>query len=65
MADFVKFGKRQVTTKEYFTSGHRACTGCGEALAVRLACKALGPNVIISNATGCMEVVSSQFPYTA
>jgi len=65
MAEFVKFGKRQVTTEEYFTSGHRACTGCGEALAVRLACKAAGPNVIISNATGCMEVVSSQFPYTA
>src|SRR3989304_692211 len=65
MAEFVKFGKRQVTTEEYFTSGHRACVGCAEALAVRLSCKALGPNVIIANATGCMEVVSSQFPYTA
>jgi pyruvate ferredoxin oxidoreductase beta subunit len=65
MAEFVKFGKRQVTTEEYFTPGHRACVGCGEALAVRLACKAMGPNVIIANATGCMEVVSSQFPYTA
>jgi pyruvate ferredoxin oxidoreductase beta subunit len=65
MTEFVKFGKRQVTTEEYFTAGHRACTGCGEALAVRLACKAAGPNIIISNATGCMEVISSQFPYTA
>ncbi len=65
MVDTVKFGKRQITTEEYFTSGHRACTGCGEALAVRLACKAAGPNVIIANATGCMEVISSQFPYTA
>jgi pyruvate ferredoxin oxidoreductase beta subunit len=65
MAEFVKFGRRQVTTEEYFTPGHRACVGCGEALAVRLACKAMGPNVIIANATGCMEVVSSQFPYTA
>ncbi len=65
MADYVKFGKRQVPVKEYFTAGHRACTGCGEALAVKLACKALGPNTIIANATGCMEVVSSQFPYTA
>lgn len=65
MAEFVKFGKRQVTTEEFFTPGHRACVGCGEALAVRLACKALGANVIIANATGCMEVVSSQFPYTA
>jgi len=61
----VSFGKRKVTTEEFFTAGHRACIGCGEALAVRLACKALGRDVIISNATGCMEVVSSQFPYTA
>lgn len=51
--------------EELFAPGHRACTGCGEALAVRLACKALGRNVIVVNATGCMEVVSSQLPYTS
>jgi len=39
--------------------------GCGEALAVRLVCKALGRNVIIANATGCMEIVSSQLPATS
>jgi pyruvate ferredoxin oxidoreductase beta subunit len=39
--------------------------GCGEALAVRLVCKALGRNVIIANATGCMEIVSSQLIYTS
>ena len=54
-----------VTDKENFAPGHRACIGCGEALAVRLACKALGDNVIITNATGCMEIVSSQIPYTS
>ena len=56
---------RLVTTKEYFDPGHRACMGCGEALAVRLVCKVLGRNVIIANATGCMEIVSSQIPYTS
>jgi pyruvate ferredoxin oxidoreductase beta subunit len=56
---------RLVTKKERFVPGHRACIGCGEALAVRLACKALGDNVIIANATGCMEIVSSQLPYTS
>jgi pyruvate ferredoxin oxidoreductase beta subunit len=56
---------RLVTTKEYFAPGHRACMGCGEALAVRLVCKALGRNVIIANATGCMEIVSSQLTYTS
>jgi pyruvate ferredoxin oxidoreductase beta subunit len=39
--------------------------GCGEALAVRLVCKALGRNVIIANATGCIEIFSSQLTYTS
>jgi len=56
---------RLVTTKEYFAPGHRACMGCGEALAVRLVCKALGRNIIIANATGCMEIVSSPLPSTS
>jgi len=56
---------RLTTTKEYFAPGHRACMGCGEALAVRLVCKALGRDVIIANATGCMEIVSSQLPATS
>ncbi len=56
---------RLITTKEYFAPGHRACTGCGEALAVRLVCKALGRDVIIANATGCMEIVSSPLPTTS
>ncbi len=56
---------RLISRKERFAPGHRACIGCGEALAVRLACKALGDNVIIANATGCMEIVSSQLPYTS
>ena len=51
--------------EEFFAPGHRACIGCGEALAVRLACKALGKSTIIVNATGCIEVFSSQFPYTS
>ncbi|MDP3880440.1 MAG: pyruvate synthase subunit PorB [Dehalococcoidales bacterium] len=55
---------RLATKKEKFAPGHRACIGCGEALAVRLACKALGSNMIVVNATGCMEIVASQLPYT-
>jgi len=65
MGDYITFGKRSVTKEEYFTPGHRACLGCAEALAVRLACKALGRNVIVVSATGCMEVVSSVLPQTA
>jgi len=65
MEKYTVFAPRLVTKKETFAPGHRACIGCGEALAVRLACKALGRNVIIVNATGCMEIVSSQLPYTS
>jgi len=54
-----------VTREEYFAPGHRACQGCGEALAVRLTQKALGRDTIVACATGCMEIVSSPFPYTS
>jgi pyruvate ferredoxin oxidoreductase beta subunit len=64
MDQFSIFVPRLVTTKEYFAPGHRACIGCGEALAVRHVCKALGKDVIIANATGCMEIVSSPLPTT-
>ncbi|MEA3443004.1 MAG: pyruvate synthase subunit PorB [Chloroflexota bacterium] len=56
---------RLVTKREVFAPGHRACSGCGEALAVRLVMKALGKNAIVIMATGCMEIVSSQLPYTS
>jgi pyruvate ferredoxin oxidoreductase beta subunit len=59
------FAVRTLTQKEYFSPGHRSCQGCAEALAVRLVAKALGRNVIIASATGCMEICSSPLPYTA
>jgi pyruvate ferredoxin oxidoreductase beta subunit len=63
--NYITYGRRQITKGEYLAPGHRACIGCGEALAVRLACKALGTNVIIVSATGCMEIISSQLPWTS
>jgi pyruvate ferredoxin oxidoreductase beta subunit len=65
MQNYAVYVPRLVTKRENFAPGHRACIGCGEALAVRLACKALGQSVIIANATGCMEIVSSPLPYTS
>jgi pyruvate ferredoxin oxidoreductase beta subunit len=59
------YAPKLVSTKEYIASGHRACSGCGEVLAVRYVCKALGRNTIISNATGCMEIISSPLPESA
>jgi pyruvate ferredoxin oxidoreductase beta subunit len=65
MDNFSVFSARLVEKGEYFTSGHRSCQGCAEALAVRLVMKALGRNTIVAMATGCMEIVSSPLPTTA
>jgi pyruvate/2-oxoacid:ferredoxin oxidoreductase beta subunit/intein/homing endonuclease len=54
-----------IEEKELFASGHRACAGCGEALALRHILKAAGEKTIITQATGCMEVVSTPYPQTA
>ncbi len=59
------FAVRTLTQREYFAPGHRACQGCAEALAVRLVAKALGRNVVVASATGCMEIVSSPLPFTS
>ncbi len=42
--------------------GHTGCAGCGEALAARTVLEAAGPNVILTNATGCLEVFTTRFP---
>jgi len=47
-------------------SGHRACQGCGEALAARYvldaANRATGGRLVTVNATGCLEVFSTPYP---
>jgi pyruvate ferredoxin oxidoreductase beta subunit len=48
------------------TSGHRACQGCGEALAARYvldaAARATSGQLVVVNATGCLEVFSTPYP---
>lgn len=51
--------------EEYFSYGHRACSGCGAATAMRILTKAVGKNSILVESTGCMEVVSTPYPETA
>jgi len=52
----------KVEKKDLFASGHRACGGCGQALAARLVADAAGENTIACVATGCLEVFSSPYP---
>jgi len=56
---------KDITIEERFAQGHRMCAGCGAAIAVKLALKALrGPTVIV-NPTGCLEVSTTCYPYSA
>lgn len=47
------------------TSGHRLCAGCGEGIIVRQVLMGTDKPVVVSNATGCFEVSTTIFPYTA
>jgi len=60
--NFEIFAPKLVDRKEYLSAGHRACQGCGEVLALRHILKALGDDVVVANATGCMEIISSGYP---
>ncbi len=53
--------------EERLAPGHRMCAGCGGTIAVRNVLKALHPGdkAVIGNATGCLEVSSFMYPYTA
>jgi len=51
--------------EELFVPGHTACAGCGEAIAVRAAMKALGKDTIVCLPTGCLEVFSTQYKKSA
>ena len=51
--------------KTLFKPGHTACAGCGQAIAARMVIDAAGPNTIIANNTGCLEVFSTKYPETA
>jgi pyruvate ferredoxin oxidoreductase beta subunit len=59
------YAAKLLPEQELFSPGHRACQGCAPALAMRYLLKALGPDTMVCNATGCMEIVSSSYPETA
>jgi pyruvate ferredoxin oxidoreductase beta subunit len=61
-----KFTAKDIAQKpDLFLSGHRACAGCAPATVLRLIMKATRGPTIVTNATGCMEVASTIYPYTS
>jgi pyruvate ferredoxin oxidoreductase beta subunit len=50
---------------ERLAPGHRLCAGCGASIIVRQMLAAIDDPVVIANATGCLEVGTTIYPYTA
>ncbi len=65
MADFCYKDPNKKVPEEMFSAGHRGCAGCGEANAIRQVLNVAGPNTVITNATGCIEVMTTGYPETA
>lgn len=61
MANLKQLSHREVR----LTGGHRLCPGCGEPIAVRQVLMSTENPVLVANATGCLEVSTTIFPFSA
>lgn len=62
------YNLKQVSRKpERLTGGHRMCAGCGAPVVARQILRALKPedHAVVGAATGCLEVCTFLYPYTA
>ncbi len=51
--------------EDRLTGGHRMCPGCGAPIIVRQVMMAIKEPVVVTCATGCLEVSTTIFPYSA
>lgn len=51
--------------KHLLAPGHTACAGCGLSMGARMVLDAAGPNTIVTNCTGCLEVFTTRYPQSA
>ncbi len=54
--------KSKTKKKHLLAPGHRACAGCGQLIAARHVIETMGPDTIVANGTGCLEVTTSPYP---
>lgn len=57
--------KELAAREDLLTGGHRACAGCAAPIIVRQVLLAAEHPVVVGSATGCLEVTTTLFPYTA
>jgi pyruvate/2-oxoacid:ferredoxin oxidoreductase beta subunit len=54
-----------IPPEELLDSGHLACPGCGAALAMRFALKALGERTIVTLPACCWSIIAGPWPQTS
>jgi pyruvate ferredoxin oxidoreductase beta subunit len=57
--------KQLAERKELMSGGHRACAGCLPMTAMRQILLTAGSDTVCGCATGCVEVVTTIYPYTS
>jgi pyruvate ferredoxin oxidoreductase beta subunit len=57
--------KDMLKKSQILSSGHRMCAGCAAPTVVKLMGMALRGPTIVCEATGCLEVATTIYPYTA
>lgn len=57
--------KELAKKEERLAPGHRLCAGCGAAIVVRQMLAAIDEPVVLANATGCLEVATTIYPYSS
>jgi len=58
-------GLKELTMDEPLAPGHRLCPGCGASIVVRQVLLAAPKDAVVANATGCLEVSTALYPYSA
>lgn len=58
-------GLKELPTEEPLSPGHRLCPGCGASIVVRQVLLAAPKDTIVAEATGCLEVSTALYPYSA
>jgi len=48
---------------DYMSPGHLACAGCGAAIAMKFALKALGRQTVVIIPAGCWAIIAGTYPY--
>ncbi|MFC2061028.1 thiamine pyrophosphate-dependent enzyme [Elusimicrobiota bacterium] len=57
--------KELVNIPERLGSGHRMCAGCAAPIVAKMVMMGTDKPIVVANATGCLEVATTIYPYTA